>query len=375
MKVLIISVKAGYGHHSTSKALIECFEKRGIKSDMLDTFDYISPVLSESIDKGYQFSSKNLPELYGKAYDVLDKRTEKYKAFAPISIISKMVSHKLFEYIKDYNPDAIIAPHSLACMAITCLKQKNEITCPTIGIVTDFTVHPFWESTDMDYYVTPDAVLNNQMRKKGIKDDKILPFGIPIRDKFFEKQDKSQMRNKLKVANMPTVLFMMGSMGFGDMAKQLEEIDEMDLDFQILCVCGNNEKMKSEIDQRRWIHKVVTFGFVDNVNELMDASDCIVTKPGGLTTSEFLAKGLPAVIMNPIPGQEDRNMEFLVNNGVAVMATQTFGIDEALYQILTNTWRLDLMQQAAQHLAKPNSTAMLCDFVENLVNSQKGDTK
>lgn len=373
MRVLLISVKAGYGHHSTAQAVMDCLAERGIESHMLDTFDYIAPVLGESIDKGYLFSTKNLPEIYGKAYALLDRRTEEYKPSSLIAILSKLVSHKLREFIDDYAPDLIIGTHSYACMVMTYLKQRGHISCPTIGIVTDFTVHPFWESTNIDYYVTADSLLDNQMRKKGIPREKILPTGIPINPKFHRRIDKLAAREMLKIDNRRTILMMMGSMGFGNLEKQLEAIDALEMDFQVLCVCGRNEKMKKEIDRRTWNRKIITYGFVDNVDVLMDASDCIITKPGGLTTSELLAKGLPAVIMNPIPGQEDRNMEFLVNNGAAIAATETFGVDEALFELFSHSWRLRLLKLSVRRLGKPNSTTNLCDFVEVLLKGGDAD--
>lgn len=371
MKALLISVKAGYGHHSTAQAVIDCFRERGIECSMLDTFDYINTVLCESIDKGYMFATKNFPEAYGKAYSFLDRRVERYKPSSPIAILSKIVSHKLKDYIRDYKPDVIIGTHSYACMVMTYLKEKGDITCPTIGIVTDFTVHPFWESTNMDYYVTADSLLDNQMRKKGIPHEKILPFGIPIKNKFRKKIPKAEARRDLKLDDKTTVLVMMGSMGFGNLEKQLEAIDSLDMDFQVLCVCGKNEKMKKEIDKNAWKKKIITYGFVDNVDVLMDAADCIITKPGGLTTSELLAKRLPAVIMNPIPGQEDRNMDFLVNNGAAIMANDIFGVDEALFEILSHKWRLRLLKLSVSRLGKPYSTVNLCDFIEKLVENRE----
>lgn len=370
MRVLLISVKAGFGHHSTAQAVMDCLAERGIESRMLDTFDYIAPVLGESIDKGYLFSTKNFPEVYGKAYSLLDRRTEEYKPSSLIAILSKLVSHKLRDYIDDYAPDLIIGTHSYACLVMTYLKQRGHISCPTIGIVTDFTVHPFWESTNIDYYVTADSLLDNQMRKKGIPTEKILPTGIPINPKFHRHIAKLEARRILKIDNRRTILMMMGSMGFGNLEKQLEAIDALDMDFQVLCVCGRNEKMKKEIDRRTWSRKIITFGFVDNVDVLMDASDCIITKPGGLTTSELLAKGLPSVIMNPIPGQEDRNMEFLVNNGAAIAATETFGVDEALFELFSHSWRLRLLHLSVKRLGKPNSTGDLCDFVELLLKKE-----
>lgn len=370
MKVLIMSVKAGYGHHSTANALKEYFSDKGITCEMLDTFEYINPALADSIDNGYLFSTKYIPKLYGRAYDLMDKRDEKYDKHSPISVLSKIVSHKLRDFIKAYNPDAVIGTHSYACMVMTCLKEEKILTCPIVGIITDFTVHPFWESTDLDYYITADKLLDNQMRKKGIVSDKILPFGIPIRKNFSFKIPKSDARKELGLAEKTTILIMMGSMGFGNILKDIKEIDKLDFDFQIICVCGRNKKMYKEISAHNWNKNILVYGFANNVDLLMDASDCIITKPGGLTTSEFLAKQLPAIIMNPIRGQEDRNTEFLVNNGAAIMVTKTFGLDEALFEILNNSWRLETLKSSVIHLGKPNSTKDLCEFIIRLVNKE-----
>ncbi len=367
MKVLIMSVKAGHGHHSTAQAIIECLNERGIKSHMLDTFDYIDSMLCETIDKGYLFSTKNFPEMYGRTYDFLDKRVEPHKKFSPISVVSKLVSHKLRDFVSDFQPDVVIGTHSFACMVITTLRNKGVITCPTVGVVTDFTVHPFWESTDMDYYVTADSLLDNQMRKKGISKEKILPFGIPINRKFLKKLPRKEARELLGIPEKRTILLMMGSMGFGNIEKQIEAICKIDIDMQVLCVCGRNEKIKKEIDKRpEWKEKIITYGFVDNVDIMMDAADCIITKPGGLTTSELLAKRLPAIIMNPIPGQEDRNMEFLVNNGAAITATETFTLDEALFELFSHPWRIRLLKLSVSRLGKPDSTVTLCNFLEKI---------
>lgn len=370
MKVLIMSVKAGYGHHSTANALKEYFAEHSIQCEMLDTFEYINPALADSIDNGYLFSTKYMPKIYGRAYDMMDKREEKYDKRSLISVLSRIVSYKLKDFIKAYNPDVIIGTHSYACMVMTYLREEKILSSLLIGIITDFTVHPFWESTNLDYYVTADKMLDNQMRKKGIPKEKILPFGIPIRKNFTQKISKTDARAGLGLEDKTTILIMMGSMGFGNILKEIEEIDEFDFDFQIICVCGRNKKMYREISSRKWNKKMLVLGFADNVDVLMDASDCIITKPGGLTTSEFLAKQIPAIIMNAIRGQEDRNTEFLVNNGAAIMVTKTFRLDEALFEVLNNDWRLDVLRESVSHLGKPNSTKDLCEFIIRIVNGK-----
>jgi processive 1,2-diacylglycerol beta-glucosyltransferase len=144
---------------------------------------------------------------------------------------------------------------------------------------------------------------------------------------------------------------------------------EIDQDFHIYVVCGNNAEAKEEVCALEGImkHSMTVVGFVNNISTVMDASDCIVTKPGGLTTSESLAKGLPMVIVNPIPGQEQRNTEFLVSQGAAVWASKSFPIEECLYGLLSSDARLGAMVQCVEELAKPNSSKDVCSFVIDLM--------
>jgi len=235
MKALILSVTAGYGHHSTGRAAISALEECGFECTMLDTLEYVNTHLANSVSDGYLFSTKYLSGAYGKAYGTLDKREQKYDKRSIFSIFSKIVSRKLKTFFKNYTPDVVIGTHSYACLLMTYLKDKGIITCPTFGIITDFTVHPFWESTELDYYVTADALLNRQMQKKGIPESKILPYGIPIKKKFSTGYEKSVARELLGISEKRTILVMMGSMGYGNIIENLHAIDSLPEDFQVLC--------------------------------------------------------------------------------------------------------------------------------------------
>lgn len=367
MKVLLMSVKAGYGHHSTAKAIMDCFEENGHKCEMLDMFAYINKHLGNTIQDGYLLSTKYLSDTYGKVYDKLNKKDEPYDKISVTALLSNIVSKKLIGYVEDFAPDLIIGTHSYAAVVMSILREKGVTDCPLIGIVTDFTVHPFWESTNLDYYVIPDAQLTYGMNKKGIPTKKLVPTGIPIRKAFSTKLSKKEARDMLGIEDKTTILVMMGSMGYGNIQDTLYEIDDFDADFQMLVVCGSNHKLKASIDEDMWKKNVYAYGFVDNADIMMDASDVIVTKPGGLTTSEALAKGLPIIAMNPIPGQEDKNLAFLVNNGAAMAVNSEFTISEALYQLTYSEWRLKLIKESVGHLGKPDSAKDLYEFVINNV--------
>jgi len=367
MKALILSVTAGYGHHSTGMAMMEVFKAHGIECEMLDTLEYISRFLGESVQNGYLLLTKNLGEAYGKVFDSLARKEEPSKSYSPETIISKYLSKKLDSFMLDYNPDFVVGTHSYATVLMTLLKERGVLNCPTFGVVTDFTLHPFWESTRLDYYILPDSLLNSAAERKGIPEDKILPFGIPIKQKFLTKLDKEDAKKQLGLSNKPLLLVMMGSMGFGDITEVIESCDGLRYDYQITVICGNNEKAKEAIDSMQWKKEVRCLGFTDNVDVYMDAADALITKPGGLTTSEAMAKGVPLILMNPIPGQEERNMEFLVNSGAAIMVTKGFPVEQAIHQLFGNEWRRELMTKAIHMLGKPDAANKLYEFIEENV--------
>lgn len=367
MKALILSVKAGYGHHSTGLAIKDCFGKHGIECEMLDTLEYISRYLGEGVQEGYLLATKYLGDAYGRVYDTLDKKEEPGKNYSPDVIISNFLSKKLEKYMIDYAPDFVVGTHSYAAVLMTILKRRGVLTCPTFGIVTDFTVHPFWESTKLDYYILPDRLITSEAMRKGIMNSKILPYGIPIRECFSKRNNKEETRTRLGLDQKPVVLVMMGSMGFGNINDIIQSCDNVSSDFQVVVICGNNEKAKSAIESKLWRKDIRCLGFTTNVDEYMDAADIIITKPGGLTTSEAMAKGLPLILLNPIPGQEERNMEFLVNAGAAMMISKTFPIETALNNFFECTWRRELITEAVSKMGKPDATENLYKFIDKLV--------
>ena len=370
MKVLLLSVKAGYGHHSTAKAIMEYFEKNGHECHMLDIFDYINHRLGNYIQDGYLVSTKYLPKAYGKAYGKLSKKDEPYDRHSLLTLFSRFVSGRLAKFVSEFDPDLMIGTHSYAGVCMSILADNAVTDCPMVGIVTDFTVHPFWESTFLDYYVIPDELLSYEMQKKGIAKKKLLPIGIPVREQFSRKTDKKEARRVLGIKDIPTILIMMGSMGYGNIKNLLAEMDMNEHEFQVLCVCGSNKKIKNSVDEFEWTKNVYTYGFTDNVDIMMDASDLIITKPGGLTTSEALAKGLPMITMNPIPGHEDRNLNFLVNAGAAVMVNKNYPISDALNLMLGCSWRKELMVESVKCLGKPDAAKELYEFACEKVSAK-----
>ena len=373
MRVLIMSVTTGEGHNSTAKAMHAYFTKAGVECDILDTYGYVSPTIANSINKTYLWLASHAKSAYKLGYRLMENRKPPKNEEAPsftAQIINLPFVGEIHEYIKRNQPDTIIFTHSFAGMILDILKRDGRVSVPTVGILTDFTFHPFWENcTANDYVVMPSRALRYQAYRKGVRDEQLRDFGIPINPKFADRTPKAEARAALGLdPDTPTLLLMGGSMGYGNMQKSLAALDNLtsETDFQIIAVCGNNEKAKKEIEAAKTRRRVLCLGFVNNVDQLMDAADCIVTKPGGLTTSESLAKGLPMIIVNPIPGQEARNAEFLLNCGAAVAVNDMCPVEELVCRMLEEPIQLASMRMCIDALAHPHSTRDVCEFVLSL---------
>lgn len=371
MKALILSITAGQGHNQTAKVMSDYLNGIGVACSYMDVYEYINPVLSESVSRLYLMSTKTLPKVYGGVYRLCEKRESAENSLHVLGrLTNSVLAVRLIKYIQREAPDVILCTHIFAALLVTYISKKTDLKAKTIGIVTDFTIHPYWEDSDLDYYVTANELLTIQGIKKGLDKEKFKPFGIPIHPKFAVRRDKAEACRMLNLPNRRTILVMSGSMGFGNIVDEIQRLDQLDLPFQIVSICGNNKRLKNKIDKATWTKDVYNFGYVDNVDVFMDMADCIVTKPGGLTTSEALAKGLPMLMANPIPGQEDRNVEFLLNAGAAIKISETYPIDEAVYQLFYSDQRRLLLDQTVTMLGKPNATKDLAEFVLSICGGE-----
>jgi len=378
MKALILSISTGQGHHATGQAVENEFRKRGVECETLDAYEYIEPILSELVSKGYLLSTAYAKRISSKLYDMVVKKNKPLKKYSVPKITNTVWAKDLKNYIEEANPDVIVCTHVLAAILVNIMRERQWVDVVTVGIVTDFTLHPLWEETRyLDYYVTPTDLLEFQMKKKGLDAAKMLPIGIPINPKFSDRIDQLEARKQLGLEpHKHTLLLMSGSMGYGKIDESIERLDRLNFDFQVMVVCGNNKKMYKKVKGLITQKRFDIYGYVDNVDVMMDAADCIITKPGGITTSEAMAKGLPMIMVNPIPGHEMRNAEFMLNNGLALYATKSFPLDEAVFSLFQHPERISLLRSTIEIYASQNSAENLCDFLiknyeENAANEQK----
>ena len=365
MKALILSISTGQGHHATAEAIQNVFESKGVKCRTIDAYEYIEPRLSKLVSKGYTIGTSQIPKISSKIYNLAVKKNKPSKKVSVTNATTTVMAWDLKKFIQLYDPQVIICTHVLSSMLVSTMKTKEWTDAQTVGIVTDFTVHPLWQdAAGLDYFVLPNELLEFQMSKKGIDTSKLLPLGIPIKPEFSQRGDRKEAREKLGLdLELPTILLMSGSMGFGRIDKSIAMLDKMDLDFQTMVVCGNNKDMYNKIKNKKLQKRFDVYGYVNHIDTMMDASDCVITKPGGITSSEALAKGLPMIMNNPIPGHEMRNAEFMLNNGIALYVTKSFPLDEAVFSLFKHPGRLDDLRATIDLYGHRHSTEKLCEFL------------
>jgi len=364
-KALILSVTAGQGHNSVARALEQYYTSVGVECKVLDTIGYLNKLLGTSVDRGYLLSINKFKSIYSGWYEMLNKRRRSKSDMAPTRMMYHVFAGKLHKYVEDYAPDIIISTHPVPGVIMDILRRQGKLPQVTAGIVTDYTVLPYWEEClRLDYVVSANELMYPQLVKKGFRDSQILPTGIPVAAKFLSSRPAAEVREKFGLdPGKFTVMLMGGGMGYGDLPDSVRRLDALDFDMQFICVCGSNAGAKREIDLMKLTKPIANFGFVDFVDELMDASDCIVSKPSGISTSEALAKRLPIILVNPIPGQEIRNRHFLLNAGVAIAAGPLCPLEDAIYQLLRFPERVDNIRRNIELLRRPDAAKDLCEFM------------
>ena len=372
MKALLLSITAGQGHHATAEAIENGFKQIGVESKFIDAYEYIEPRLKRAVSTAYSFNAAYNKRVYSLAYGISVKKTSRVSKYSLPKIMNSLMANELRKCILEEKPDVIVCTHIFPATMINILLERDKLDVLTVAVLTDFTLHPFWEEIGLiDYYVTPSELIEYQIIKKGLDPNKQLPFGIPIKAKFNERMPKAEAKKLLGLdPDKHTILLMSGSMGYGKIDKSIEELDGLPFDFQTIVVCGNNKRQLRKIKSVSKKKRFDVYGYVDNVDVMMDAADCIITKPGGITSSEAISKGLPMIMSNPIPGQEDRNVDFMLNNGLALYASKTFPLDEAVYYLFKNPNRLNEIKTAMEAYRKEYPTERLCQFLKDNFDSK-----
>lgn len=233
----------------------------------------------------------------------------------------------------------------------------------TVCIITDFEAHAFWLEPPADFYCVAAKETMESLVARGTCRENIAVTGIPISSKFSAPVNALEVRKRYGLRDdLCTLLVLGGGFGMGPVAEILEQLDKTEGDFQTLVVAGRNEKLRSELAVQDYLHPTRVLGFCSNMHELMTVADLIISKPGGLTTSEALALGRPLFILNPIPGQEAANSDFLLERGAAAKVNRVNDLPFRLQELIGSK-KLEEMTRAAKSLGRPDAAREICDQV------------
>ena len=369
-KILILYAKYGGGHYSAAKAIQKHLDNTyNVETELIDFMEYANKVLNSITTKAYNKMAKDTPRLWGKIY----AKSQRGILGGISTSANKLLSSKINKLLKQTNPDIVVSTHPFSSQMVSYLKQKGKISCKLVTVLTDFAPHDQWL---IGHKFTNDFCVSNEKMQKyllryGINKEKIHVTGIPLSDKFLEAFDKSKIFKEFELnENNPVILFFGGGefgLGKSTNLQILNALIHNLPTYQIIAISGKNKKMNEKFNElvknANATNRVKVFDYTNKVAELMSISSLVVTKPGGLTTSESLASNLPILIINPIPGQEEENAEFLENNHVGVWLKNTDNIDEFIQNLFSDDTKLKNMKENTKLVAKKNSTSDICKII------------
>lgn len=370
-KVLIFYGSYGGGHLSAARSIKEYIDTnyKDTETCMVDCIEYINKALNKVTTKAYSEMAKNAHWVWKKVYYGAEN--------GPFSRLNdktqKLLSIKLNKILQTYKPDLIISTHPFSSHMCAILKKKKKINTKIATIITDYAPHSQWlmHSVYIDYFFVAHDGMKEDLLKRGIKEKQIKVTGIPLSNRFLAHYNKEKILSEFNLSpDKRTVLFFAGGeQGFGKdkIFNMLKSIIETFPNLQVIAISGKNEKMKQQFDnlvsKTNSDETVKVLKYTNKIPELMSVSDLVITKPGGLTTTESLASGLPIIVINPIPGQEEENAEFLEEKGVGIWIKKNDNIEDELYKVLNSEEKLQSMKINARLLAKKNSTRDICEIL------------
>ena len=383
MKILIFYASYGGGHLNAAKSINDYIISNYPSYDveLIDCMKYVNKTIEKLTTAAYREMAKKAPWAWGKIYSDSQK--------GPLAHLSsrsnKIMAIKLLRLLREKQPDVIISTHPFGSQMCSYLKRKNKITAKIATIMTDFSPHDQWlvGHKFTDYFFVANDKMKNYLISKGIAENKVFVTGIPISNRFLKTYNKKEILDTYNLSEDKFTVLFFGGGEFGLGKTKTAEIFESFVQeslkekIQIIAIAGKNPKMKAsfkEIVSKYSVNTTATnttditnnvkiLEFTNQVPELMSISDLVVTKPGGLTTSESLASHLPMLIINPIPGQEEENAEFLEDKGIAIWLRKNDDSKLIIENLLADNQKLNLMKENTKLLAKPHSTETICKMI------------
>lgn len=365
-KVLIVYATGGMGHVTAAKAVEEAFKNKypDVEVKNVDVIDYAATAYKKVFVDGYNYVSAKKPEMWGWLYK---KFNDPAKQKLPTLFSRLAIEGKFIPFVKSFKPDFIVSTHPLPMILVSHSKRKDVIDIYSSLVVTDFGCHSFWVDPEVNYYFTATNDVGKCLRNYGVKSSQVIATGIPIQLKFSKDVKKQDLIKKLGLdPNLLTMLIVGGQFSFASLQKIIKGVSAKHKNkVQFLVVAGRDKVLKEAIEKSDLDKNDNTkvFGFIDNMHELITVSDLIFSKAGGLTVSECMAKGLPMIINKVIPGQEEDNVNYLVNRGAAVKVKNFAEVADVVNTLLSHPERIEQMKEAAKEIGRPNSATDLADFV------------
>lgn len=368
MKYLIVYASAGEGHKKAAGAIYEALAEKIDKKDIaiIDSLDYSNDFFKWMYSKKYLTLISYMPQIWGFFYSLFNKKIVYRFLRLPRRMVNGINCRRFEEFLCREKPEAVISTHFMANEVVSHLKEKGKLSCKLFSAITDYRLHAFWVTPEVDCYFVAIGKTKEDLLEWGIPENKIHVTGIPISPKFSLAQDKARVMSRLGLSNNCfTVLIMSGGFGIGPVDELVRSISAISPDIQLLVVCGTNKGLYEQINKTvsDLNIKAKFFGFVNNIDELMIASDLLVTKSGGLTSAEALALGLPVIFIKPISGQEKRNSVLLEEKKAAFIAYDVKEVREKVERLLREPDLLKEMTASIKIIAKPNSARDMVNII------------
>lgn len=395
-KVLIMSASTGGGHNRAARAIKEELESRtidnmSIECEIVDSLKLVNNTMDKVISRGYEKSALYTPKAYGSVYRFSETTIASKNEFKTNPLTSLM-ARKFKHLLNESTPDLIIGTHPFPMIALSTLKKNNNIHSlsrsesfykstkvdipPMISVLTDYTTHSTWIQNEIDYYIVGHEYVKELLVYEGVDSEKVKAFGIPVEKSFLSHRDRETVLTELGLSpEKLTVLLMGGSFGAGNIKETLEDLIAIDRDFQILVITGRNEHLKDKLSKMldSTIHNknICLLGYTNKMNDILASIDVLISKPGGLTTTEALLNDVPMIVPYFIPGQEEENLDFLTNCGAALRTTKKYSLPVLLKVLIDDPSRLDNLRKNIKSIRKFDSAVNISSLVVDILSSNE----
>lgn len=360
-RILVLSASVGAGHLRAAQAVEKALKILDPEASVenFDVMDYTNAAFRRMYAKSYLDLVNRAPHALGYFYDMLDKQpSPQHKSDRLRLLVEKLNLGKFSKLLAEKRWDIVVNTHFLPAEIIASLKRKKKFATPQLTATTDFETHRLWVNQPCDHYFTATEEGSLNLQYWGVPAKDITVTGIPIDPIFSEEKDRAGCLKRQGLAGDRTIVLQLGGgFGVGPVEKLFNGLLELEKPLEIVVVAGRNEELKKRLEKLKTPdrHRVHILGFTTQIDELMAVADLVVTKPGGLTTSETLARGAAMAVVNPIPGQESRNSDFLLENCAAIKINNLSTLTFKLNQLLADPARLAALKQNAKRLGRPNA--------------------